>query len=161
MLPNRCSPRALAVVALVGACTPPGQPPRPVAFDSAAVRREVRAFMQQAADSAGTLDAVAALAGAPTDSSVIYVSDGHPIRGSEFVASLRRTYRNLDFLRMVVNRAEIRPLRSDIASATFWMTITSRTKAGREATDSVIETAVFERKEGKWRPVLWQKTTLK
>ena len=117
--------------------------------------------MQQAADSAGTLDAVAALAGAPTDSFVIYVSDGHPIRGSDFVAVLGRGYRNLDFLKMVVRRAEIRPLRPDIASATFWMTISTRNKAGGEATDSVIETAVFERKDGKWRPVLWQKAPVR
>ena len=159
MLPNHYL-RALVVVSSVVACAPPGQPPRPFAIDSATVRREVFAAMQQAADAAGTLDPVAALAGAPTDSSIIYVSDGNPIRGSEFVASLGQTNRNRDFLKIVVNHPEIRPLTSDIASATFWMTITSRTKAGSEATSYAIETAVFERKDGKWRPVLWHKTTL-
>lgn len=69
---TRCGLIGLSVAASVLGCSPPGQPPRPMVIDSAAVRKGVFAFMQQAADAAGTLDPVAALAGAPADSSIIW-----------------------------------------------------------------------------------------
>ena len=133
---------------------------QPAPIDSAEVRASVFAYMNKAAAAASTLDPVAALAGAPTDSNVIFVSNGTPIRGSEFVAWVGRVFSTLDSMRMTVSRAEIRPLTSNIATATYWLNYAVWSKNGRTSAGSEIETATYERKDGHWRTVLWHKTSL-
>lgn len=159
-MPLRTRGLALASVVLgLAACQSPAGDSRRATADTVGVRQEVRAAIDRVAAATAALDPVAVLGESPSDSIVVYITNGHAIRGSEFVQVVRDHYQRLDSLKVLVQNAEIRPLAHDYATSTVWLLFTSVGKQGRVNVDSSIVTATWERATAGWRWVLWQKAT--
>jgi len=127
---------------------------------SADVRTGVAVAMDSAAAAISRRDPAGALGGAPTDSTVVYVSDGYVMRGAEAPAELSRFYRGLTDLEFRWMRREIQPVTQEAAVATAWAAIAWKDSAGVLGRDSAVFTLVYRRTAGSWRMITAQKTTL-
>ena len=127
---------------------------------SAVVETEIAVAMDSAAAAISRRDPGGALGGAPTDSTIVYVSDGYVMRGAEAPGELGRFYRGLSDLEFRWVRREIQLVTPEVAVATAWAAIAWKDSAGVSGRDSAVFTLVYRRTGGSWRMITAQKTTL-
>jgi ketosteroid isomerase-like protein len=128
--------------------------------DSTDARAEVRAVLDSFARMISARDAAAIAHLMSSDSSVVYVSDGRPIRGFELKNVLEHFYageRKIDFRWDSISLA---PATIDVWSATAWAQIGLTDTAGAVTIEPAIFTWTLVRDGGRWHAAMAHKTTL-
>jgi hypothetical protein len=156
------SPHSYAAFALAGmsvlACSSPDFTTREPSSQEA--RGAIIALLDSIATSISNRDADAIVARMPSDSSVVYVSDGHAIRGTELHTVLGNFYSGLHSLAFRWDSVQLAPLGDETWGATSWAHI-SITDSTRHVTSSrAIFTWTIVRGRNRWVLALAHKTTL-
>jgi hypothetical protein len=96
----------------------------------------------------------------PSDSSVVYVSDGRPIRGFELRTVLENFYATQRVINFRWDSVSLVPQTDDVWTATAWAQIGLTDTAGSVSKSPAIFTWTLVRRGGRWRAVLAHKTTI-
>ena len=96
----------------------------------------------------------------PTDSSIVYVSDGHPIRGTELKQVLQSFYSGVRSLEFRWDSLRVEPLGNRTWGATTWARISVTDSLGQVANSKAIFTWTVVRRNDRWLLALAHKTTL-
>jgi hypothetical protein len=126
----------------------------------AGARSEIHALLDNIAHAISSRDAREIARRMPSDSSIVYVSDGLPIRGSELEAVLENFYatqRTIDFR---WDSMILTPRSSEVWTVTAWADIRLVDTAGAGTTAPALFTWTVMRRGGRWQPVMAHKATL-
>ncbi len=93
----------------------------------------------------------------PQNGRVVYVSNGNPITGVQYVETLGRYYASLETLDFKWDKWEIVPLGADAAVFTGWASVRTVERAGKSEAGRAIFTMVFARDATGWKRVIAQK----
>ena len=96
----------------------------------------------------------------PTTNQVVYVSNGYPIRGNDYLKTLAESYSKRSSQRLVWDKWEVTPICPDAAVFTGWATMTEVSSAGEKKTQHAIFTEVFAKTASGWKRVIAQKSPL-
>lgn len=105
-------------------------------------------------------DAEAAAEYVPRDDRIVYVSNGVPIRGREYVAILSDYYQRLDSLTFVWEKKEFSFLEPNAVLMVGWATILATEKGGKKTEDKAVFTFVYHRVGSRWSMALAHKASL-
>jgi uncharacterized protein (TIGR02246 family) len=142
-------------LALLASCARADSPP-----SRDASRREVAALLDSVAASISRRDAAGIAALMPTDSSLVYISDGHPIRGTELRPVLGAYYAGLRQLSFRWDSLQLVPSDPRAWSAIGWATIAVVDTLGNASTSRAVFTWTVVRPRERWILALAHKTTL-
>lgn len=124
-------------------------------------RRAVTLLLDSMATSISSRDADAIAAHMPSDSSIVYVSDGRPIRGSDLRAVLRNFYSGLRSLTFRWDSLQVVPLAEETWGATTWAHIVVTDTVGHITDSRAIFTWTIVRDRDRWVLALAHKATLR
>jgi hypothetical protein len=96
----------------------------------------------------------------PDTDKVVYVSAGYPIRGNEYLQTLREAYAGRKSQSQVWDKWEVTPISSDAAVFTGWATMKEISRSGEKKVAHFIFTEVFARTANGWKRVIAQKALL-
>src|SRR5262245_31181423 len=117
----------------------------------------IRLAQEMAAD-ASRLDVVALAKLIPQTDRIVYVSDGHPIRGNEYLKVMGEFYATLRQLDFQWEKLEGFPIGDDEVEVTGWASAHMVTQKGETETQRAIFTMVFARGKDGWKRVIAHKT---
>jgi hypothetical protein len=86
----------------------------------------------------------------PRDERIVYVSNGVPIRGNEYIEILSNFYQNLDSLSFNWDKKEFSFLDPNTVLIIGWATIITVDKSGKRTAEKAIATSTYGRIGGKW-----------
>ena len=156
------SPHSYVVLALAGlallACSSPEPTTREPSPQEA--RRAITALLDSMATSISNRDADAIAARMASDSSVVYVSDGRPIRGTDLRTVLGNFYSGLRSLTFRWDSVQLAPLGDQTWGATSWAHISITDSIGHVTSSRAIFTWTIVRGRNRWVLALAHKTTL-
>jgi hypothetical protein len=112
---------------------------------------------QEMAASASRLDAASNGRLIPQTTRVVYVSNGNPITGKQYVETLGRYYASLKTLDLKWDKWEVVPVGVDAAVFTGWASAATVDLAGKREAGRAIFTMVFARDATGWKRVIAQK----
>ena len=123
-------------------------------------RSAISSLLDSMATSISKRDADGVAARMPSDRSVVYVSDGHPIRGTELRAVLRDYYSGLRSLSFVWDFLELTLLGSQTWGVTSWARFSVTDSMGNVTRSKAVFTwtAVYDR--DRWVLARAHRTTL-
>lgn len=158
---SKFSPAAVAALLGAGAVlmATAGAAPGPGAHD-AALERTVVALANEFARNATALHPERNAHLIPDTNKVVYVSNGSPIRGHEYVHSLTGAYAARRSASLHWDKWEVTPIGPDAAAFTGWSTMSEETHGGHKKSGRYIFTAVFAKTPTGWKRVLAQKSPL-
>ena len=122
--------------------------------------RAVTALLDSVALWISNRDAPAIASRMPTDSSIVYVSDGHAIRGTELKQVLQSFYSSVRSLAFAWDSLRVEPLGDRIWGATAWARISATDSLGQVANAKAIFTWTVVRRNDRWLLALAHKATL-
>ena len=134
--------------------------PRPREPSPQEARRAIAALLDSMATSISNRDADAIAARMPSDSSVVYVSDGRPIRGTDLRSVLANFYSGLRSLSFRWDSLELAPLGDQTWGATTWARIVITDSIGRVTSSRAIFTWTIVRARDRWVLALAHKATM-
>jgi hypothetical protein len=117
-------------------------------------------LLDSMATSISNRDADAIAAHMPSDSSIVYVSDGRPIRGTELRSVLRTFYSGLHSLTFRWDSLQLVLLGGQTWGATSWANIVVTDSAGHVTKSRAIFTWTIIRDRDRWVLGLAHKATL-
>ena len=123
-------------------------------------RRAIAALLDSMATSISNRDADAIAARMPSDSSVVYVSDGRPIRGTDLRSVLANFYSGLRSLTFGWDSLQLAPLGDQAWGATGWAHIAVTDSVGHVTSSRAIFTWTIVRARDRWVLALAHKATL-
>jgi hypothetical protein len=112
---------------------------------------------QEMAASASRRDAASNGRLIPQDTRVVYVSNGNPITGKQYVETLGRYYASLKTLDFKWDKWEVVPIGANAAVFTGWASVGTVDLAGKSEAGRAIFTMVFARDATGWKRVIAQK----
>jgi len=112
---------------------------------------------QEMAASASRRDAASNGRLIPQTTRVVYVSNGNPITGKQYVDTLGRYYASLETLDFKWDKWEVVPVGVDAAVFTGWASARTVDLAGKSEAGRAIFTMVFARDATGWKRVIAQK----
>ena len=148
---------ALGLIVLCGCATARTAPP---AGERASAEVGFRLANEMAA-AASRLDVAALAKFIPQTDAVVYVSNGNPIRGNEYLKVMGDFYSTLSQLDFKWSKSEAVPLSDDAVAFTGWSDVHIVTKKGETETEHAVFTMVFMRGKDGWKRVVAHKTVLK
>jgi uncharacterized protein (TIGR02246 family) len=128
--------------------------------ETADARGEIHALLDTIARAISSRDAREIARRMPTDSSVVYVSDGRPIRGTELQAALETFYATQRTIHFRWDSMRLAPLSDDVWTATAWAQIGLTDTTGTVTNAPAIFTWTVVRRGGRWQLAMAHKTTL-
>ncbi|MEO7276708.1 MAG: hypothetical protein ABIW33_01640 [Sphingomicrobium sp.] len=96
----------------------------------------------------------------PDTQKVVYVSNGVPIRGHQYVKQLTSAYAARRSASLHWDKWEVTPVGKDAAVFTGWSTMSEETHHGVKKRGHYIFTAVFAKTAAGWKRVIAQKSPL-
>jgi len=93
----------------------------------------------------------------PQDTRVVYVSNGNPVTGKQYVETLGRYYASLKTLDFKWDKWEAVPIGANAAVFTGWASVGTVDLAGKREAGRAIFTMVFARDATGWKRVIAQK----
>jgi hypothetical protein len=112
---------------------------------------------QQMAAAASHRDAASNGKLIPQNARVVYVSNGNPITGKQYVETLGRYYASLKTLDFKWDKWEVVPIGANAAVFTGWASVGTVDQAGKSEAGRAIFTMVFARDATGWKRVIAQK----
>ncbi len=104
------------------------------------------------------VDAIARLV--PEHDQVVYVSNGNPVKGSEYRDVMSRFYRSLKRLEWTWERWEAVVISPDAVVFTGWASAVATPHEGSQLIERSIHTMLFVRQSEGWKRVISHKTNL-
>jgi hypothetical protein len=123
-------------------------------------RRAIASLLDSMATSISNRDVEAIAARMPSDSSVVYVSDGRPIRGTELRTLLRDYYSGLRSLAFRWDSFELTPLGNQTWGATSWARFSVTDSMGNVTWSKAIFTWTVVYSRDRWVLARAHRTTL-
>jgi hypothetical protein len=151
--------KAMIILPLLAAIAAPASADRPPDRD-AALKRTVLELANEFARNATALHPERNAHLIPDTNNVVYVSNGSPIRGHEYVNTLTSAYAARRSASLHWDHWEITPVGPEAAAFTGWATMSEESHAGHHKTGHYIFTAVFAKTPTGWKRVLAQKAPL-
>jgi ketosteroid isomerase-like protein len=148
---------ALALSVLCGCATTRSEPP---AGERASAAVGLRLANEMAA-AASRLDVAALAKFIPQTDAVVYVSNGNPIRGNEYLKVMGDFYSTLSKLDFKWAKSEAVPISDNAVAFTGWSDVQIMTKKGESEAEHAVFTMVFVRGDDGWKRVIAHKTVLK
>ena len=148
----------LLVLTLTAGCA--SAPGKPAGDERARTEVGIRLAQEMAAD-ASRLDVAALARFIPQTDRIVYVSDGHPIRGNEYLKTMGDFYATLAKLDFKWEKLEGFPITDDEIEVTGWANAQMVTKTGESIVQKAVFTMVFARTKDGWKRVIAHKTVLK
>jgi hypothetical protein len=105
-------------------------------------------------------DAKAAADHVPSDDRIVYVSNGVPIRGNEYIEILSNYYQHLDSLSFIWEKKEFSFLEPNTVLMVGWAKISVFEKSIGEKKDKAVFTFVYHRDGSIWNMALAHKESL-
>ena len=136
-----------------------GAAPPPAAGD-AELQKTVVALAKEMAANATAMHPELNAQLIPDTDKVVYVSNGFPIRGRDYLKTLRESYAARKSQSQVWTRWEVTPIGRDAAVFTGWATMSEESSAGEKRSGHYIFTEVFARTSDGWKRVIAQKAKL-
>lgn len=96
----------------------------------------------------------------PDTNKVVYVSNGSPIRGHEYVKTLTSAYAARRSASLHWDHWEVTPIGHDAAVFTGWSTMSEESHHGVKKSGKYIFTAVFAKTASGWKRIIAQKSPL-
>ena len=96
----------------------------------------------------------------PETDKVVYVSNGYPIRGKDYLSTLGDSYSKRKSLTHTWEKWEVTAIPPNGAVFTGWGTISEESLSGEKKTERVIFTMVFAKTDAGWKRVIAQKSRL-
>lgn len=149
--------RTIAFIALLLLAT--DAPARTTASDAQLIRTVV-ALAQLMSINASAMHPERNAALIPDTDRVVYVSNGYPIRGRDYLRTLSETYATRKSQRLRWTKWEVTPIGKDAAVFTGWATMTEESHGGVKKTGRYIFTEVFAKTDAGWKRVIAQKSPL-
>jgi hypothetical protein len=148
---------ALAVISVFscGGKVPANQRP-----SSQETRQTITALLDSVANWISDLDADAIAARMPSDSAIVYVSDGQPIRGTELRTVLHNFYSGVRSLEFRWDSTALASLGDQTWGATSWARISVTDSIGRVTKSRAIFTWTIVRAHDRWILALAHKAAL-
>lgn len=106
-------------------------------------------------------DADGAARGVREDEHVVYVSDGHVIRGREYRDVLQRFYAGFQRIDFRWERREVEPIGPHGGVVTGWATLSLVDNVGAVSNDKALFTLVYSRAGHSWELLTAHKTTIR
>ena len=125
-----------------------------------AMRDTVDSITNRLAAAISSRNAEAAAEYVPRDERIVYVSNGVPIRGREFVAILSDYYQRLDSLTFAWEKKEFSFLEPNAVLMVGWATILATEKTGKKTHDKAVFTFAYHRVGSSWSMALAHKASL-
>ena len=125
-----------------------------------AVRDTIDAITERLATSISNRDAIAAADHVPSDSRIVYISDGFVILGHDYVTVLSNYYGGLQSLVFRWDRKEFYVLDPSTVVMVGWASLSAVDTVGVTQDDEAIFTVVYHREDSAWWMVTAHKTTL-
>jgi ketosteroid isomerase-like protein len=113
------------------------------------------------AAAASRLDVAALARFIPQTDDVVYVSNGNPIRGNEYLKVMGDFYGTLSKLDFKWAKSEAVPISENAVAFTGWSDVHIVTKKGETETEHAVFTMVFVRGDDGWKRAIAHKTVLK
>ena len=151
--------RVMASLALLGT-TAVAAPPRSADHGDAELVRTVVGLAQEFARNATNMHPERNARMIPDTQKVVYVSNGYPIRGHDYVATLSKAYATRKSQLLRWDKWEVTPIGKDAAVFTGWATMSEETREGHRKTGKYIFTTVFAKTSAGWKRVIAQKAPL-
>lgn len=123
-------------------------------------RQAIALLLDSMATSISNRDADAIAARMPSDSTIVYVSDGRPIRGMDLRSVLRDFYSGLRSLTFRWDSLEMVQLGDQTWGATTWAHIVVTDSVGHVTDSRAIFTWTIVHNRDRWVPALAHKATL-
>jgi ketosteroid isomerase-like protein len=123
-------------------------------------RRAIAGVLDSIATAISNRDANAIAAHMPTDSSIVYVSDGRAIRGTDLRSVLQNFYSGLRSLSFRWDSVQLVPLGDQTWDAVTWARIAVTDSIGHTTHSLAIFTWTIVRQGDHWVPALAHKATL-
>ena len=123
-------------------------------------RRAITALLDSMASSISSRDADAIAARMPSDSSIVYVSDGRPIRGTDLRTILGKFYSGLRSLTFEWDSVQLAPRGAQTWSAISWAHISTMDSIGHVTDTRAIFTWTIVGGRDRWVLALAHKATL-
>jgi hypothetical protein len=152
--------RALWVMTLALACGCASAPANRGGAEPATAEVGVRLAQEMAAD-ASRLDVVALSKLIPQTDRIVYVSDGHPVRGNEYLKVMGDFYGTLRQLDFKWEKLDGFRIGDNEVGVIGWANAHMVTKTGETEVQRAIFTMVFARDAEGWKRVIAHKTVLK
>jgi hypothetical protein len=112
------------------------------------------------AAAASNLDVDAITPMIPLTDRVVYVSNGHPVRGTEYRAIMGAFYGSLQRLDWTWEKWEAFPTSDDSVVFTGWANVVAVRRDGERQVERAIHTMLFVREKDGWKRVISHKTNL-
>lgn len=150
---------AAAFLVAVAGCRQTNQGPSTVA--DIAIRETLVAHAAELAAAISRRDAEGAARLVRTGDYIVYVSDGVPIRGRDYLTALGRFYAGMRTIGFSWDSSDVRPIDPNTGVFTGWARIAMTDTTGRQSTDRAVFTLVYARRDSAWEMVTAHKTTLR
>ena len=127
---------------------------------STSEQTEVHALLDSVAQAISARDARGIARRMLSDSSIVYVSDGHAIPGAALQATLQDFYATQGAIHFRWDSIRLTPVTEGVWTATSWAQIALTDTTGITASSRAIFTWTVVRRAGQWELALAHKTTL-
>ena len=142
-------------------CVKPKEGNSPVSIpEQLAMFSVVDSLTNRLAIAVSNRNAEAAAEYVPRDERIVYVSNGQPIRGNEYIAILSNLYQNIDSLSFNWDKKEFSFLDPNTVLVIGWATIITVDKNGKRTEEKAISTMAYSRIGMNWIMGLGHKESL-